>query len=276
MRVLILILFPFFLFATTDNNKICLYDDWGHRFSCYSTVPALPTISADVRYYKIGGRRSTIIYKNSLLIKSINDINFSLYSHTCLLHNTPDPLLNRIYWNVQQTAGNYHVIAFSRLVFCKKKSGYVYINKGDYWYPVSNANTSPICPEDYIYNPSTSSCAPKPTCNLTCSVPGELLYTASCVCKCAPALTNSNGQCVPNTNLNQADCKKAGGIYLDKISLGDLFSDPKYAFLVMQVPLFSSHLCYTQKWLNTSLGKIKNTLSPKKVLSAAIGLLPLG
>uniref|UniRef100_UPI0026092804 hypothetical protein n=1 Tax=Thermococcus sp. TaxID=35749 RepID=UPI0026092804 len=49
-----------------------------------------------------------------------------------------------------------------------------------------------------------------------------------------------------------------------------------YAFLVMHVPLFSSHLCYTQKWLNTSLGKIKNTLSPKKVLSAAIGLLPLG
>ena len=270
MRILGLLLIPFFLFAqlVVDTSR--------HIF--FNLQVPLKTVSlttyGSLKYAFVPVTSSKAYSYNFNIVKEVN------YSWTCIKKNLGEKWGKYYYrteWTTFSWSPVYSLYYINNLGFCKNKSGFVYSAINNAWYPISSdSNSTPICPGGKIWSANKQQCLDVPKCNLTCSGAGKILDSVACVCKCAPALTSSGSECVPNTNLNQAACEKAGGIYLDKIPVTGLFSDPKYAYLVMQVPLFSSHLCYTQNWLNTKLGKIKNALSPKKVLTAAIGLLPLG
>ena len=260
MRILGLLLLPFFLFA-----KYFLIDgDYGS-----------PLNTVVLQYAFLGtwdGCRGGTSFEFSNKAYKIIKQTKSGWNIECIRKNATH--LGGFYCNWGGLTGDGYSFSGD---FCKNKPGYFYNTKDNVWYPTFlDSNATPICPDGKIWNSETEQCLNVPKCNLTCTGAGKILDSVDCVCKCSPGLTSSGSECVPNTNLNQAACEKAGGIYLDKIPITKLFSDPKYAYLVMQVPLFSSHLCYTQNWLNTKLGKIKNALTPKKVLTAAIGLLPLG
>ena len=165
--------------------------------------------------------------------------------------------------------------------FCANHKGYFYVSKGNYWapYPSKGSNSSPqspICPNGEKWDSNTQKCVVIPPCKLVCTNAGQILDKYNCVCKCPPSLVSSGKSCLPNPNLNKADCQKNGGKYLDYISPGQFFSNPKYAYLVMQVPLFASHLCYTTNYINTAMSKIKNAISPKNVIMGALSILPIG
>lgn len=260
MRKIILLFFPFLVFAS-----ILDVDSQGGFEGLY------------LQYSSLGPSKSC----HSSISFILNGVGYQI---------TTDASLQRNEWNLQcikensvkkpftYCSGSYSYSHFAYIFngdFCKKKPGYIYNPNDNTWYPTSGEG-SPICPNSEVYDNKNNKCVPLPPCNLKCTSAGQVLDKYNCVCKCPPPLITSGSSCAPNPDINKTECEKEGGIYLDSVSPTQLFSDPKYAYLVMKVPLFTSHLCYTQKYVNAALAKIKNALSPEHVLLGALSFLPIG
>ena len=226
------------------------------------------------------------------MLSGVQYVNHYLYVINWYYSYNPSPSVNlacvenngKVYPVYNVTTHSFSLSSdkvYSVSPFCLNHPGYFYVSNGNYWAPdpsKSSASSpqSPICPNGEKWDSKTQKCVAIPPCKLVCTNAGQVLDRANCVCKCPPPLVTSGDSCAPNPNLNKAACEKEGGIYLDSISPSQLFSDPEYAYLVMQVPLFTSHLCYTKNYINTAMDKIKNALSPKKVVLGALSILPIG
>lgn len=238
-----------------------------YRVKYYTSFPGVQYINGRIYYLNIDNPFNPSHYSVSRGV-----------SMACVKNNGRAYSVYNIGYNSFRRAGK--VLSVPR--FCLNHPGYFYVVKGNYWYPypskssASSPPKAPICFKGKKWDSNKHQCVPVPTCKLVCTNPGQVLDRANCVCKCPPALVSFGNSCAPNPNLNKAACKKAGGIYLDSISPSQLFSNPKYAYLVLQVPLFSSHLCYTKTYIKAAMDKIKNALSPKKIILGALSILPVG
>ncbi len=89
-----------------------------------------------------------------------------------------------------------------------------------------------------------------------------------------PMIKNDLGQCIPNPNLNLQECILQGGQYIAPNSL-DAFTSVDNALASLY-----GNGCYSKTWVQAKekklKTKIKNLISPKKVLLGAIMFLPIG
>ena len=86
-------------------------------------------------------------------------------------------------------------------------------------------------------------------------------------------IKNDLGQCIPNPNLNLQECILQGGQYIAPNSL-DAFTSVDNALASLY-----GNGCYSKTWVQAKekklKSKIKNLISPKKVILGAIMLLSL-
>ena len=277
-RVILFLVAPLFLFATYlwMGNK---------NYIISSLIPIKTLCKPGGASITFGGENGAqLIYYTGYGWREIN-IGKGQLVYNGVLYNTSFSLLEGTL-NTDCVSKNFKLLATNPKThakfytnytnFCINKPGYTYSSIENAWIPNSNENGNIICPDEQVWDSKNNKCVNLPPCNLKCTSAGQVLDKYNCVCKCPPPLITSGSSCAPNPNINKTECEKEGGIYLDSVSPTQLFSDPKYAYLVMKVPLFTSHLCYTQKYVNAALAKIKNALSPEHVLLGALSFLPIG
>ena len=296
MRLLLIILIFFFnklyalyfLYPTTTNDFTQVCKAKG-KFNTNSSPRDVFVNNASYFNPKCAAGQSFLLLSynsNVYLINSSEDCNNTKnYNIQCLQNNLSGKAggmeslwKEDTYCNSNYSGNSYRaVISDQNLAFCKIKPNYIYDAKKNVWMPLeTEGGKGPLCSSGKFWNDTNQSCQSFPPCNLTCKGIGEVLNHRLCVCKCQAPLIRSSGSCVPNPDINESECTKEGGKFLQNISPTQFFSDPKYAYLVMQVPLFSSHLCYTEDYINKSLAKIKSAISPKNVILGALSILPIG
>jgi len=81
---------------------------------------------------------------------------------------------------------------------------------------------------------------------------------------------NEFGNCIPNPDINESECKKLGYEYVDATSI-KVFTSIDLALASMD-----GSGCYNKDWVTWEKNKIKATLSPENVFKTVISLLPIG
>jgi len=222
-----------------------------------------------------GGSYYLSFAKRCVNIEKVNNIKYNLQ---CLVKNysySVSGLTRSGYClnGIRNISDCGYVYVFSSIPddFCIPKKGYVYDPKDNLWHP-NDPEEVPICPEGKIFDDKSGSCIDSKCNDLKCP-PTQIKDPVKCICVCiGPMIHDETGRCVPNPNLDEEECKKAGGVYMEN-SLFDTFSSIDNAIVSFYAPP-GEHWCYAPDWIKAKKKELKASVSPENVLKGAIGLLP--
>ena len=261
----ILFLIPFFLFAHFSNfylfyNKIL--------YSCIS----LSKDNSHSSPFLLVGKDKAKFYTGNIKYSCTNIGSFS-ENLDCVYYFNNSNLIKIIYSDYAITPRKYYnetaFINPIKLRYCSFPRCYQFSTLLGY---CLDKNNNIICPNGKIFDDKSGSCIDSKCNDLKCP-PTQIKDPVKCICVCiGPMIHDETGRCVPNPNLDEEECKKAGGVYMEN-SLFDTFSSIDNAIVSFYAPP-GEHWCSSPDWIKAKKKELKASVSPENVLKGAIGLLP--